>query len=73
MNPVKEKIVNLQENVTNQSQTESIVEFVSAFDLSHKYEKSVGAEYVKKLYSLYGEEYTYLVENSRNHDEIDYD
>ena len=37
LNAVKEKIINnLQENVANQSQTEPIVKFVSAFDLSHK-------------------------------------
>ena len=59
LNAVKEKIIsNLHENVANQSQTESIVESDSAFDLSHRCEKSVQVEYVKKLYSLYGEEYT---------------
>ena len=45
---------NLQ-NVSNQSQTEFIAEFTSTFDLSHRCEKSVQAEYVKKLYLLCGE------------------
>ena len=56
-------INNLQENVANQSQTESVVEFASAFDLSHRCEKNVQVDQVKKLYSLYGEEYNHLVEN----------
>ena len=61
LNAVKEKIINiLQENVADQSQTESIVEFDSAFDLSHRCENRVLVEYVKKLYSLYGEEYTQM-------------
>ena len=42
LNAVKKKIINnLQENVANQSQTESVVEFASAFDLSHRCEKNV--------------------------------
>ena len=65
LNAVKKKIINnLQENVANQSQTKSIVEFASAFDLSHRYEKNARVEYVKKLYSQYSEEYTYLIENN---------
>ena len=64
LNAVKKKIINnLQENVANQSQTEPILEFATAFNLSHRSDKSVQGEYVKKLYSLYGEEYTHLVEN----------
>ena len=42
---------------------QSIVEFASVFDLSHRCEESAQANYVKKLYSLYGEEYRHLVEN----------
>ena len=41
LNAVKKIINNLQENVANQSQTESVVEFASAFDLSHRCEKNV--------------------------------
>ena len=64
LNTVKKKIINnLHENVANQSQTESIVEFASAFDLKHRCEKNAQVEYEKKLYSLYGKEYTHLVEN----------
>ena len=46
----------LQKNVVNQSQIESIIDFASAFDLSHRCENSVWVEYGKKLYPLYGEE-----------------
>lgn len=51
MNGVKEKISdNLKENGTNESQTESMVEFASVLDLSHKCEISAGVEFVKKFY-----------------------
>ena len=63
LNAVKKIINNLQENVVNQSQTESTVELALVFDLSHRCEKSVWAEYVKKLFSLHGEEYTHFAEN----------
>ena len=41
---------------------QSIVEFASTFDLATDVRR-VWVEFVKKLYSLYGQEYTHLVEN----------
>ena len=59
---VKEKIVqNLVDNVDDQNQKGTIVEFASAFDLSRKYDKSTRVSHLKQLYLLYGQEYTHTI------------
>ena len=40
---------------------QSIFEFTSAFDISHKCEKNAQVEYVMKFYSLYSEEYMKMI------------
>ena len=45
-------IANLIENVEDQSQKETIVQFVSAFDLSKKCDKATRISYIKELHLI---------------------
>ena len=61
-NELKEKIIeNLVENAEDQSQSGTIVEYSSAFDLHRKLEKSKRIEYLKQLYLIYGTDYTHTI------------
>ena len=50
-------IANLIENVEDQSQKGTIVEFASAFDLSRKCDKVTRVSYIKELHLIYGNKY----------------
>ena len=50
------------ENVEDQNQQETIVEFASAFDMSRKIGKEERIKYLnKQLYVIYGTEYTHVI------------
>ena len=55
---IKGKIIaNLIENVDDQSQKGTILEFASAFDLSRKCDIATRSSYLKQLYMIYSNEY----------------
>ena len=61
-NSLKQSIIsNLVENVEDQSQKQTIVEFASAFDLSRRCGKDTRINYVKQLHMIYGKDYTHSV------------
>ena len=60
-------IANLIENVEDQSQKETIVQFVSAFDLSKKCDKATRISYIKELHLICGNDYLHeLKENFKD-------
>ena len=50
-------IANFIENVEDQGQKGTIVEFASAFDLSRQCDKATRISYIKELHLIYGNEY----------------
>ena len=77
LDEVKARIIsNLQGNVADQAQSDSIVEYASAFNLNYRCERSVRTEYVRKLYSMYGTTYTHIIDDDKDlpgyHIEITY-
>ena len=66
---VKKKIIeNLIFNIGNQSQKNTIVEFSSAFDLQRSCDKATRLECLKKLFSIYGRNYSRKVLNESKND-----
>ena len=62
LNSVKEKIRNnLIENVEDQNQKGTIVEYASVFDMSRKIGKTLRIEYLKQLFAIYGTEYSHTI------------
>ena len=60
-------IANLIENVEDQGQKGTIVEFASAFDLSRQCDKATRISYIKELHLIYGNEYLHeLKEDFKN-------
>ena len=66
---VKKKIIeNLIFNIGNESQKNTIVEFSSAFDLQRSCDKATRLECLKKLFSIYGMNYSHKVLNESKKD-----
>ena len=49
------------ENVVNQNQADTIVEFASAFDMRRLIDLDVRIKYIKKLHALYGTNYIHEI------------
>ena len=59
-------IKNLQGNVADQSQCDTIVQYASAFDFNLKSEKDDRISHLKKLYSIYGVTYTHTIDDDND-------
>lgn len=61
---MKEKIIdNLIENIIDECEKNTIVEYASAFDLNFQTDMETRSEYIKQLYSIYGITYNHEVVN----------